>query len=53
MNNIMDSTFNGMGASEYYRSLVFPELFPGQPKPRLEHWSDEDKEAYCGIYGGN
>ena len=48
--NIMDSLFNGMGGSEYYRSLVFPELFPHEPKPRLENWSQQDLEMYCGRW---
>lgn len=47
---IFDSTFNGMGRSEMYRAWAIPELFPKEPQPRLENWSDEDLEAYCGIY---
>ncbi|ERB55296.1 hypothetical protein N806_29765 [Rhodococcus sp. P27] len=50
MNNIFDSLFNGMAASEMYRSWTIPEMFPDQPQPRLENWSAEDLEAYCGIY---
>lgn len=52
MNNIFDATFNGMGGGELYRAQLVPELYPAQlkPHPRFENWSDEDKEAYCGIY---
>jgi hypothetical protein len=46
--NIFDGSFNGAGRSEMYRSWVTPELFPGQPQPRLENWSPDDLVAYCG-----
>lgn len=33
-----------------YTSQVFPELFR-DPKPaRVENWSAEEREMYCGIY---
>lgn len=48
--NIMDSIYNGMGASEMYRAQVFPELFPHEKRMLIENWSAEDREMYCGIY---
>jgi len=44
----MDSTFNGMGGSEFYRAQVFPELFPHEKPMALENWSQDDLEMYCG-----
>jgi hypothetical protein len=49
MNNIMDGLFNGMAASEFYRSQVFPELFPHEPRMLIENWSKEDRLMYCGV----
>ena len=46
--NIVDSMFNGMGASEMYRAQVFPELFPNQKRMLVENWSEQDLEMYCG-----
>jgi len=49
MHNIMDGLFNGMAGSEFYRSQVFPELFPHE-KPMLTHnWPENDQEMYCGV----
>lgn len=48
MNNIMDSLFNGMAGSEFYRSQVFPELYPHEPRMLIENWHPEDREMYCG-----
>ena len=48
MNNIMDSLFNGMAGSEFYRSQVFPELFPHQKPMLIDNWTKEDQEMYCG-----
>lgn len=45
--NVMDADFNGPG-SELYRAELFPELFPHQPRMRLENWSDDDLEQYVG-----
>ena len=51
MHNILDPLFNGMGASELYRALLFPELFAKQKPMRIENWSVQDREMYCGgIY---
>jgi hypothetical protein len=50
MHGLFDGTFNGMGGSEMYRSWLVPELYPHQKQPRLENWSADDLEAYCGIY---
>lgn len=47
---IFDGLLNGMPGIEMYRSWVIPELNPYMPQPRLENWSAEDLEAYCGIY---
>jgi hypothetical protein len=44
----MDPLFNGMGRSELYRSLLFPELFPHEPPMLLVNWSEQDLEEYCG-----
>lgn len=46
--NIIDSMFNGMPASEFYRAQVFPELFPHQPQMVLDNWPLEDLEMYVG-----
>lgn len=46
--SVFDSGFNGSPRSEMYRSWVTPELFPGQPQPRLENWTEDDRVAYCG-----
>ena len=46
--NIFDSVFIGMGRSEFYRSLLTPDLFPHEKPMLIENWSAEDREAYCG-----
>lgn len=48
--NIFDASFNGAAMSEMYRSQVVEDVYPGQPRMRIENWSDEDREMYCGIY---
>ena len=50
MNSIFDDTFRGMGGREMYMAWVMPDLFPHQPKPRLENWSEQELEYDCGIY---
>ncbi|WP_228798435.1 hypothetical protein [Nocardia cyriacigeorgica] len=45
--NVFDPEFSGL---EMYRAWVMPELYPNQPQPRLENWSKEDLEMYCGVY---
>lgn len=47
MNNIFDGLFSGF---DMYRAWVIPELYPHEPQPRLENWSKDDLEMYCGIY---
>ena len=47
--NIFDSQFNGMAGSQMYRAWAIPDLFPEERQPRLENWSADDLEAYCGI----
>lgn len=44
----MDPEFNGMPASEMYRSQLFPELFPHQKQMLLENWSQDDLEMFVG-----
>ena len=46
--NILDPIFNGMGRSEFYRSLIFPSLFPYEKPMLIENWSVQDREMYCG-----
>lgn len=46
MNNIMDSLFNGMPGSEFYRAQLFPELFPHEKPMLIHNWSAEDIEMY-------
>ena len=48
--NIMDAMFNGMGGSEFYRSQVFPELFPHEKPMIIDNWTAEEREMYCGVY---
>jgi hypothetical protein len=48
LKSVFDAGFNGSPHSEMYRSWVEPELFRGQPSPRLENWPDDDLVAYCG-----
>lgn len=50
MINIFDPQFNGIPRSELYRAQVTPELFPHEPRVRIENWSDEEREMFCGIY---
>ena len=49
MHNIMDPIFNHMPASEFYRALVFPELFPHEKPMLVDNWPAEDREMYCGV----
>jgi hypothetical protein len=49
MHNIMDGLFNGMSSSEFYRSQVFPELFPHEKPMLINNWSQDDREMYCGV----
>lgn len=49
--SIFDTTFNGMGGSEYYRAQVVPELYPQHetlPEPRFENWDEAELKIYCG-----
>lgn len=50
MHSIFDPGFSQVPHSEMYRAWVHPDLFPGEPQPRLNNWPDEDLEAFCGIY---
>lgn len=47
MNNIFDSLFTGF---DMYRSWVIPEMYPNERRARIENWSKDDLEMYCGIY---
>jgi hypothetical protein len=49
--NIMDSAFNGMPRSEFYRGQVFPELFPHEERMLVEAWPAQDQEMFCGPVG--
>ena len=46
--NIIDPVFNGMGRSEMYRALIFPNIFPHEKPMLIENWSKQDREMYCG-----
>ena len=48
--SIMDSLFNGMGASEFYRAQLLPDLFPHEKPMLIHNWSQQDREMYCGVY---
>ena len=48
MHNLLDPIFNGMPRSEMYRSHVFPELFPHEPKMQIHNWPLDDLEMYVG-----
>lgn len=50
-NNIFDGKFNGLPRGSMYRAWVFPEEFPEERPAMLQNWSDEEKEAFCGVYG--
>lgn len=49
MNNIFDGWFNGSPRSEFYRALVFPELFPHEKPMLVDNWPAQDREMYCGA----
>lgn len=49
--NIMDSAFNGMPRSEFYRAQVFPELFPHEPEMLVDQWPLQDQDMFCGSAG--
>jgi hypothetical protein len=51
--NLMDPLFNEMGGSEFYRSLVFPDLFPHEKPMLIGNWSEQDREMFCGVTKGN
>lgn len=49
--SVFDPTFNGMAASEYYRALVIPELYPNHetaPQPIFKNWDPDELPMYCG-----
>ena len=46
MHNLLDATFNGMGASEMYRAQLFPDLFPHQKEMLVHNWPKQDIEMY-------
>ena len=47
--NVMDPLFNGMGGSEFYRSLLFPDLFPGK-RMLIENWPQQDIDMFVKGY---
>lgn len=48
LTSIFDGAFNGAPRSQMYRAQVFPELFPHEKRMRIENWSPQDREMYCG-----
>ncbi|ASR77154.1 hypothetical protein KIV66_gp46 [Mycobacterium phage MyraDee] len=48
MDSIFDGAFNGQPCSEMYRAQVVPELFPDQPRMRVENWPAEDRAYLVG-----
>lgn len=34
--------------NDMYRSWVFPEGYPDERPARIDNWSAEDREMYCG-----
>lgn len=50
MHNIFDGALNGGGRTTMYRSWVFPDVYPDERPAMTQNWSDEEKEAFCGIY---
>lgn len=47
---IFDPLFASIPRAEMYQSWAQPDCVPGQPQARLENWSAEELEAFCGIY---
>jgi hypothetical protein len=45
----MDTIFNHMPGSEFYRAQVFPELFPHEKSMMVWNWSEEDQIMWCGA----
>lgn len=33
-----------------YTAQVVPECYPHERQPALKNWSEEEREAYCGVY---
>jgi hypothetical protein len=48
MLNLFDPLFNGMGRSELYRSVLFPDLFPHEKPMLVNNWPLDDLQMYCG-----
>lgn len=46
--HILDSIFLDTPRKEMYLSWTFPDLFPGQPQPKLQNWHPDDLIAYIG-----
>jgi hypothetical protein len=45
----MDSIFNHMPGSEFYRAQVFPELFPHEKPMLVDNWPLEDQIMWTGV----
>lgn len=43
--NLFDTTIT---RNDLYRSFVAPELYPEERPARIENWSAQDREMYCG-----
>jgi hypothetical protein len=50
MNDLFVGPISSTPCADMYRAWVIPDLYPNERQPRLENWSAEDKEAFCGIY---
>ncbi|EFV12907.1 hypothetical protein [Segniliparus rugosus] len=44
--NVADLMFDNFPSQ--YRALILPELYPDVRPMRLENWTDDDREVYCG-----
>jgi hypothetical protein len=50
MHSLFDSGFAGIARAAMYQEWTAPGINPDERQPVLQNWSDEDKEAFCGIY---
>lgn len=50
LDSVFSPSFSGAARAEMYRAWVIPDMYPDERQPRLENWTAEDREAFCGIY---
>lgn len=50
LDTVFSPAFSSSPRSAMYQAWVFPELHKEERQPVLRNWSDEDLEAFCGIY---